>query len=145
MPVAHGHAPCVLADGDVAIMMVEAESTESTWDLVKAGRTAPTEEVVGGGLEAAKPFIKILCDAQVELANQINKETYDFPVFAEYGQDLYDIYGRLIEKMAGQKGKLKWGGDAAPKPTRRRNRPTTEAVNKLGRNKSAASGSKARI
>ncbi len=35
-----------------------------------------------------------------------------------YGQDLYDIYGRLIEKMAGQKGKLKWGGDAAPKPTR---------------------------
>ncbi|WP_415036391.1 alpha-2-macroglobulin family protein, partial [Azonexus sp.] len=35
-----------------------------------------------------------------------------------YGQDLYDIYGRLIEKMAGQKGKLKWGGDAAPKATR---------------------------
>lgn len=35
-----------------------------------------------------------------------------------YGQDLYDIYGRLIEKMAGQKGKLKWGGDAAPKTTR---------------------------
>ena len=35
-----------------------------------------------------------------------------------YGADLYDIYGRLIEKMAGQKGKLKFGGDAAPKPTR---------------------------
>ena len=35
-----------------------------------------------------------------------------------YGHDLYDIYGRLIEKMAGQKGKLKWGGDAAPKPTK---------------------------
>ena len=34
-----------------------------------------------------------------------------------YGHDLYDIYGRLIEKMAGRKGKLKWGGDAAPKPT----------------------------
>lgn len=35
-----------------------------------------------------------------------------------YGQDLYDVYGRLIERMAGQKGKLKWGGDAAPKPTK---------------------------
>lgn len=34
-----------------------------------------------------------------------------------YGADLYDVYGRLIEKMAGRKGKLKWGGDAAPKPT----------------------------
>jgi uncharacterized protein YfaS (alpha-2-macroglobulin family) len=35
-----------------------------------------------------------------------------------YGADAYDIYGRLIEKMDGQKGKLKFGGDAAPKPTR---------------------------
>ncbi|GHU03403.1 hypothetical protein FACS1894158_01740 [Betaproteobacteria bacterium] len=35
-----------------------------------------------------------------------------------YGHDLYDIYGRLIEKMAGQKGKLKWGGDGAPEPTK---------------------------
>ena len=35
-----------------------------------------------------------------------------------YGADAYDIYGRLIEKMAGRKGKLKFGGDAAPKPTR---------------------------
>ncbi|MDR1351231.1 MAG: alpha-2-macroglobulin family protein [Zoogloeaceae bacterium] len=29
-----------------------------------------------------------------------------------YGVDHYDVYGRLIEKMAGQKGKLKFGGDA---------------------------------
>ncbi|MFC5302344.1 alpha-2-macroglobulin family protein [Azospira restricta] len=35
-----------------------------------------------------------------------------------YGHDLYDVYGRLIESMAGQKGKLKWGGDAAPKPSK---------------------------
>jgi alpha-2-macroglobulin len=34
-----------------------------------------------------------------------------------YGADQYDVYGRLIEKMAGRKGKLKYGGDAAPKPT----------------------------
>lgn len=35
-----------------------------------------------------------------------------------YGADQYDVYGRLIEKMAGQKGKLKFGGDSAPKPTK---------------------------
>jgi len=35
-----------------------------------------------------------------------------------YGADQYDVYGRLIEKMAGRKGKLKFGGDAAPKPSK---------------------------
>ncbi|MDR2451888.1 MAG: alpha-2-macroglobulin family protein [Candidatus Accumulibacter sp.] len=35
-----------------------------------------------------------------------------------YGHDLHDIYGRLIEKMAGRRGRLKWGGDATPEPTR---------------------------
>ncbi len=80
----------VLAGGDVAIMMVEAGGTEATWDLVRAGRTAPTEEVVAGGIEAAKPFIKVLCDAQVELAQQISKEPYPYPVFTEYEDDVYD-------------------------------------------------------
>ncbi|TDT32935.1 polyribonucleotide nucleotidyltransferase [Naumannella halotolerans] len=79
----------VLADGDVAIMMVEAESTEQTWDLVKAGKTAPTESVVGAGLEAAKPFIKALCDAQAELAAKAAKPTVDFPVFRDYEDDVY--------------------------------------------------------
>jgi uncharacterized protein YfaS (alpha-2-macroglobulin family) len=35
-----------------------------------------------------------------------------------YGADLNDVYGRLIEKMAGQKGRLRFGGDNTPKPTR---------------------------
>ncbi|NYI72251.1 polyribonucleotide nucleotidyltransferase [Naumannella cuiyingiana] len=79
----------VLPDGDVAIMMVEAESTEQTWDLVKSGRTAPTEEVVAAGLEAAKPFIKALCEAQAELASKAGKPTKDYPVFSDYADDAY--------------------------------------------------------
>ena len=80
----------VLADGDVAIMMVEAESTLQTWDLVKAGKTAPTEEVVASGLEAAKPFIKALCDAQAELAAKFPKKaTAEFPLFLDYQDDVY--------------------------------------------------------
>jgi len=81
----------VLPDGDVAIMMVEAESTEHTWNLVKSGRTAPTEEVVAGGLEAAKPFIKALCDAQVELAAQFPKATADLPVYRDYEADVLEV------------------------------------------------------
>ena len=76
--------------GDVAIMMVEAESTEQTWNLVRSGTQAPTEEVVAGGLEAAKPFIKQLCDAQAELAKQAAKPVADFPIFLDYQDDVYD-------------------------------------------------------
>ncbi|HKU69545.1 MAG TPA: alpha-2-macroglobulin, partial [Burkholderiales bacterium] len=35
-----------------------------------------------------------------------------------YGPDQLDVYGRLIEKMQGQKGKLRFGGDNTPKATR---------------------------
>ena len=80
----------VLPDGDVAIMMVEAESTEATWDLVRSGRTAPTEEVVAAGLEAAKPFIKSLCDAQAELAAMLPKPVSQFPVFLDYQPDVFE-------------------------------------------------------
>ena len=63
----------VTASGDVAIAMVEAESTEHTLDLVADGKTAPTEDIVAAGLEAAKPFIRALCDAQAELAASSRK------------------------------------------------------------------------
>ena len=78
----------VMPDGDVAIMMVEAESTEATWDLVRSGRTAPTEEVVASGLEAAKPFIKALCDAQAELAAMFPKAVKEYPLFLDYQDDV---------------------------------------------------------
>ncbi len=78
----------VLPDGDVAIMMVEAESTEATWDLVRSGRTAPTEEVVAQGMEAAKPFIKALCDAQAELAATFDKPVTQLPLFLDYTDEV---------------------------------------------------------
>jgi polyribonucleotide nucleotidyltransferase len=79
----------VTETGDVAIMMVEAEATEQTWDLVRSGRQAPTEEVVAGGLDAAKPFIRQLCEAQQELAKQAAKPVQEFPVFLDYEDDAY--------------------------------------------------------
>ncbi len=87
----------VLPDGDVAIMMVEAESTASTWNLVQSGRTAPTEQVVAQGLEAAKPFITALCQAQQRLAGSAAKPTGDFPVYLDYADDVY----AAVEAEAG--------------------------------------------
>ncbi|WP_099022698.1 polyribonucleotide nucleotidyltransferase [Mycolicibacterium palauense] len=78
-----------LEDGDVAIMMVEAEATDNVIDLVAGGAGAPTEAVVAEGLEAAKPFIAELCRAQAELAGAAGKETAEYPLFPEYGDDVY--------------------------------------------------------
>ena len=85
-----------ISDGDVAIMMVEAEATTKTIDLIKGGATVPTEEIVGQGLEAAKPFIRILCEAQLALAKQAAKPTGEFPVFLDYQDDIYVV----VEKAA---------------------------------------------
>ncbi|MCZ2403602.1 polyribonucleotide nucleotidyltransferase [Paenarthrobacter sp. Z7-10] len=80
----------VTDDGDVAIMMVEAEATDNSWKLIKEeGATAPTEEIVSEGLEAAKPFIKALCEAQADLAARAAKPTAVFPVFLDYQDDAY--------------------------------------------------------
>ncbi|MCP2256910.1 polyribonucleotide nucleotidyltransferase [Streptoalloteichus tenebrarius] len=81
---------------DVAIMMVEAEATERTIDLVAQGAPAPTEEVVAQGLEAAKPFIRVLCEAQQRLAEVAAKETAEFPVFLAYQQDVYDAVENAV-------------------------------------------------
>jgi polyribonucleotide nucleotidyltransferase len=81
----------VLDDGDVAIMMVEAESTASTLRLLAdagSGAVAPNEETVAAGLDAAKPFIKALCEGQLQVARQAAKEIAEFPTFADYGDDV---------------------------------------------------------
>lgn len=75
---------------DVAIAMIEAEATDNAWGLVKdEGATAPTEEIVAEGIEAAKPFIKALCDAQAALAAQSAKQVQEFPVFLDYQDDAF--------------------------------------------------------
>ena len=87
-----------IAGDDVAIMMVEAEATERTIELVAGGATAPTEEVVAEGLDAAKKSIRLLCEAQAELAAAAAKPVADFPVFLEYEDDAY----AAVDKAAGQ-------------------------------------------
>lgn len=84
---------------DVAIMMVEAGAGENTLERVKEGAPAPTESTVSEGLEAAKPFIALLCKAQAGLAERAARERRDFPLFPAYSDEVY----ALVEKKAGRK------------------------------------------
>ncbi|NUL43800.1 polyribonucleotide nucleotidyltransferase [Cellulosimicrobium funkei] len=87
-----------VAGDDIAVMMVEAEATPDSWTLIKEqGATAPTEEIVAEGLEAAKPFIKALCDAQADLAQRAAKAPVEIPVFKDYEDDAYEA----VEQFAG--------------------------------------------
>jgi polyribonucleotide nucleotidyltransferase len=86
---------------DVAIMMVEAEATEHSWDLIQAGATKPSEDVVAQGLEAAKPFIKSLVEAQAKLAAQSAKEVQEYPVFLPYTPETYAAVEALALEELG--------------------------------------------
>jgi polyribonucleotide nucleotidyltransferase len=96
----------VLDDGDVAIMMVEAESTPETLKLLadseSSGAVAPDEETVAEGLEAAKPFIAALCEAQRIVAAEAAEAgispagTAEFPVFLDYGEDVYEAVANTV-------------------------------------------------
>ena len=85
-----------IAGDDVAITMVEAEATTQTLTLIKNGAQAPTEEVVGAGLDASKPYIRQLCEAQIALAKVAAKPTGEFPVFLEYQDDVFEaVYAQV--------------------------------------------------
>ena len=88
---------------DVAIMMVEAGAGVNVVKQIEAGYPAPTESTVAEGIEAAKPFIETLCRAQRGLADEMAKETKEFPLFPAYSDKVFNA----VEKKASKKlGKL---------------------------------------
>ncbi len=90
------------AGDDVAIMMVEAEATENVIELIAGGAGAPTEAVVAEGLEAAKPFIAVLCDAQKALADKAAKPVADYPLFPDYQDDVYTAVAHVAKEPLSQ-------------------------------------------
>ena len=98
----------VLEDSDVAIMMVEAESTPETLKLIAdeaSGAVAPTEDTVAEGLEAAKPFIRVLCEAQQRLAAEVagdGRPVAEYPVFVDYAEDVYEAVAREVSEELAQ-------------------------------------------
>lgn len=84
---------------DVAIMMVEAGAGTNVAERIADGAPAPQEAAVAEGLEAAKPFIKTLCEAQNGLAERTAKGTQEFPLFPAYEDDVF----AAVEKAASKK------------------------------------------
>ncbi|UOE44717.1 polyribonucleotide nucleotidyltransferase [Agromyces larvae] len=92
------------ADGsqDVAIMMIEAEATDNAWNLIQAGAVKPNEEVIAQGIEASKPFIKQLVEAQQQVAATAAKPTAEYPTFPPYQPSTYDAVAELAtEELKG--------------------------------------------
>ncbi|MFC6316706.1 polyribonucleotide nucleotidyltransferase [Corynebacterium gerontici] len=83
---------------DVAIMMVEAGATEGVAAKIAEGKPAPTEKVVAEGIEAAKPFIELLCKAQAGLAERAAKETQEFPLFPAYTDEVFEKVEKKVSK-----------------------------------------------
>lgn len=113
---------------DVAIMMVEAEGGENAVENIAKGGVKPTEEVVAQGLEAAKTFIRTLCEAQQELAAQAAKPTEEYPLFPSYEDAEYDAVGG---KIGGRFEEL-WGITDKHERDDALNELTTDIVESLG-------------
>ena len=86
-------------DQDVAIMMVEAGAGAEVFQQVADGGPAPSEDVVAAGLEAAKPFIRTLCEAQAALASHAAREPREFELFPPYTDEVF----AAVEKKAARK------------------------------------------
>ncbi|WP_084471965.1 polyribonucleotide nucleotidyltransferase [Haloglycomyces albus] len=86
----------VLDDGDVAIMMVEAEATDTSYDLIENGAPQPTENIVADGIEAVKPVIAELVRAQSDLASRTAKSEGEYPRFPEYQDDVFEAVEQAV-------------------------------------------------
>ncbi|ACZ30248.1 guanosine pentaphosphate synthetase I/polyribonucleotide nucleotidyltransferase [Xylanimonas cellulosilytica DSM 15894] len=91
-----------VAGDDVAIAMIEAEATDDAWKLIQEGVQAPTEAVVAEGIEAAKPFLRALCEAQSALAAQAAKDVQEFPLFPDYQPDAFEAVEAAASARAAE-------------------------------------------
>src|SRR6516225_7515902 len=84
-----------LADGDVAIMMVEAGGTEATWPLYEEGAPKVTEDVIADGLEWSKQWISASVDLQLQLVAGVQErhgpiEELAYEPRRDYDSDVFD-------------------------------------------------------
>jgi len=88
-----------LDDGDIAIMMVEAGGTEKAWELYQGGTPFVTEEVIAGGLESAKTWIRESIDAQLQLVDAAKNADLISPLEWEPQVDYSDDLAARVEAV----------------------------------------------
>ncbi len=78
-------------DGEIAILMIEAEATRDAWVKVDMGAPAPTEQVVGQAIEDVKPIIRQLCEAQQAFVDEVGvRDAGEFPLFPDHSDEVFD-------------------------------------------------------
>ena len=78
-------------DGEVAILMIEAEATPDSWIKIDMGAPAPTEQLVGQAIEDVKPIIRQLCEAQQAFVDEVGvRDAGDYPLFLDYTDEVFD-------------------------------------------------------
>jgi polyribonucleotide nucleotidyltransferase len=92
-----------LDDGDIAIMMVEAGGTEAAWQLYQDGTPYVTEEVIAGGLESAKTWIRESIEAQRELVTAATKADMIVPLEWEPQVDYGDDIAARVEAVGSDR------------------------------------------
>ena len=87
-------------DGEIAILMIEAEATPDSWVKVDMGGIAPTEQVISEGIESVKPIIKQLCDAQQAFVDQVGRTIDEYPLFVDHSDEVFDqVYAVAASKV----------------------------------------------
>ncbi|MDP9242877.1 MAG: polyribonucleotide nucleotidyltransferase, partial [Actinomycetota bacterium] len=85
--------------GAIDVLMIEGEATDGSWKLIEGGAQAPTEEVVAGGLEAAKRAIAEIIDLQNEFLSKLTIERKPFEPKPLYSEETY----REVEAFARER------------------------------------------
>jgi polyribonucleotide nucleotidyltransferase len=79
-----------LGTNDVAISMVEAGGTEASWPAFQDGAPKVDEDVLAGGLEAAKQYILQSINAQRQLMAAVGvKEPMSYTVTSDYSPEVF--------------------------------------------------------
>jgi polyribonucleotide nucleotidyltransferase len=87
--------------GEIDVLMIEGEAPEGTWDLLAGGASAPTEEAVADGLEAAKRAIAEQVDVQRAFVDEAGVKEREWTPRPLYGDDVYEIVsGFAADRLA---------------------------------------------
>jgi polyribonucleotide nucleotidyltransferase len=99
-------------DGEVAILMIEAEATPDVVVKTDMGAPKPTEEVIGEGIQSVKPVLKQLCEAQQQFVDDFGvRQAGEFQLFLDYEDATFE----RIMALAGDKVTAIYGDEALGK------------------------------
>ena len=88
--------------GVIDILMIEGEAPDNTWALLADGATAPTEETVAEGLEAAKVAIAEVIEFQQEFVDAVGVTEQPWEPRPLYGDDVYDAVSAFAKDRLGE-------------------------------------------